>query len=89
MDEAQIADFLVTIQGHRFEDIFLVALFTGMREGEILGLTWDCVDFVLETILINKQVQLHQEMGIDAYALVSTKNGHVQAAASQSSTSTG
>lgn len=75
LDEVQIADFLIAIQGHRFEDIFLVALFTGMREGEILGLTWDCVDFVLGTILINKQIQLHQEMGIDAYALVSTKNG--------------
>ena len=75
LDEAQIADFLIAIQGHRFEDIFLVALFTGMREGEVLGLTWDCVDFGRGTILINKQIQLHQEMGIDAYALVSTKNG--------------
>ena len=75
LDEAQIADFLIAIQGHRFEDIFLVALFTGMREGEILGLTWDCVDFGCGTILINKQIQLHQEKGMDAYAIVSTKNG--------------
>ena len=27
------------IQGNRFEDAFLVTLFTGLRQGELLGLT--------------------------------------------------
>lgn len=75
LDENEIALFLKAIHGHRFESIFLTTLFTGLREGEVLGLTWDCIDFDRGILLINKQIQLHQEAGIDAYKLVSPKNG--------------
>lgn len=75
LDEDDIAKFLTAIKDSSYEDIFIVTLFTGLREGEVLGLTWDCVDFERGTLLINKQIQLHQEKGIDAYALVSPKNG--------------
>ena len=74
LDEVQIADFLKAIHGDRFEELFLVTLFTGLRQGEILSLTWDCVDFDNGTLLVNKQMQLHQEQGIKAYQLVPTKN---------------
>ena len=74
LDGVQNADFLKAIQGNRFEDLFLVTLFTGLRQGEVLGLTWDCIDFDNGTLLINKQMQLHQEQGIKAYQLVPTKN---------------
>ena len=37
-------------------------------------MTWDCVDFDNGTLLVNKQMQLHQEQGIKAYQLVPTKN---------------
>lgn len=37
-DNAQAA-FLKAIKGHRFEALYQVTLFTGMRQGEILGLT--------------------------------------------------
>ncbi len=73
-DEAQISDFLKAIQGSDFEDIFIVTLFTGLRQGEVLGLTWDCVDFTNGVLTINKQMQLHQESGMKAYTLVPTKN---------------
>ena len=75
LDENQIEAFLNAIKGDRFEDMFIVTLFTGMRQGEVLGLTWDCVDFEHGIITINKQMQLHQEKGSEAYQLVSTKNG--------------
>ncbi|WP_298023530.1 site-specific integrase [uncultured Dysosmobacter sp.] len=74
LDEPQITAFLRAIQGHRFEDIFIVTLFTGLREGEVLGLTWDCVDFKSGILIINKQMQLHQEQGMNAYVPVPTKN---------------
>ncbi|BAL00680.1 putative site-specific recombinase [Oscillibacter valericigenes Sjm18-20] len=75
LDEDDITLFLKKIQGHRFENLFITTLFTGMREGEVLGLTWDCVDFDNGILLINKQLQLHQETGMEAYKLVSPKNG--------------
>ena len=45
-----------------------------MREGEALGLTWDCADLDNGVITVNKQLQLHQEKGLAAYELVPTKN---------------
>ena len=45
LDETEIPKFLTAIKGSPYEDIFIVTLFTGLREGEVLGLTWDCVDF--------------------------------------------
>ena len=74
LDENDISAFLQAIRGHRFEDIFAVTLFTGLREGEVLGLTWDCIDFASALITVSKQMQLHQEGNDDAYELVSTKN---------------
>ena len=71
----QISAFLKAIQGDRFEDIFIVTLFTGLRQGELLGLTWDCVDFDNGILTIDKQMQLHQEQGMNAYPLAPTKNG--------------
>lgn len=54
LDEQQITAFLGAIKGHRLEYLFLVTLFTGMREGEVLGLTWDAVDLNVGTITVNK-----------------------------------
>lgn len=63
----QIARFLEAIQGHRHEILYKVALFTGMREGEILGLMWDCVDFEHNTITVDKQLRRAQEKGGEYY----------------------
>ena len=73
LDEDQISTFLKTIRGHRFEDLFTVTLFTGMREGEALGLMWDCVDLGKGTILVNKQLQLVRGTQGE-YRLAPTKN---------------
>ena len=54
LDEDATGRFLEAVKGHRYEGVFLVTLFTGMRQGEVLGLSWDCVDFDKGTIIINK-----------------------------------
>lgn len=46
--------FLNTCNNHRFEPLFYLALYTGMRMGEILGLTWSNVD-LKENIIHVKQ----------------------------------
>lgn len=74
MEQEDIAEFLKAIVGSRYEIVYLVTLFTGMRQGEVLGLTWDCVDFNANTLYINKQLQKSKKVG-GAYQLVSTKNG--------------
>lgn len=73
LDETQITAFLKAIRGHRFENLYTVTLFTGLREGEVLGLMWDCVDLDKGTLLINKQLQLSRGSGGE-YVLVPTKN---------------
>lgn len=74
LDDEAVGAFLETIKGHKFETIYTVTLFTGMREGEALGLTWDCVDFEKGTLTINKQLQ-KERRGNGTYHLVSPKNG--------------
>lgn len=73
LEEDQIARFLEAIQGHRHEILYKVALFTGMREGEVLGLMWDCVDFEHNTITVDKQLRRAQEKG-GKYYLAPPKN---------------
>ena len=73
MDEYLITDFLEAIRGEEYEHLFFVTLFTGMRKGEVLGLTWDCVDFSRGAILVDKQLQRPRE-GDGKCILVTTKN---------------
>lgn len=47
----QIAD------GDEYGALFKMILFTGLRESEAIGLTWDCVDFNAGTIKVCKQLQ--------------------------------
>ena len=73
LDEAQIKEFLKAIKGSLFEDLFIVTLFTGMREGEVCGLMWDCVDLKTGTLTVNKQLQyIRKSQG--QYRMVPTKN---------------
>lgn len=51
-------EFLKAIEGHRHEVLFLVALYTGLREGEILALTWNDIDFIKNTITVSKTVSI-------------------------------
>lgn len=74
LDNEAITSFLKAIEGHRFEALFILTLFTGLRRGEVCGLTWDCVDLDKGSIFINKQLQnIPGEPG--KFRLVSSKNG--------------
>lgn len=63
LDEEQSRRFLDAIQGHPLETLFTLTLFTGLREGEVLGLTWDCVDFQKGVIRVEKQLQREKQKG--------------------------
>lgn len=72
LDDAQIGAFLEAIKGHQSENLFLVDLFTGMRQEEILGLQWGCVDFDHGTIRVDKQ--LYQPPKGGGYTFETLKN---------------
>lgn len=73
LDEQESKAFLQAIKGHRFEVLFTLTLFTGLREGEALGLKWDCVDFGKGVILVDKQLQREKKKG-GAYIFAPLKN---------------
>lgn len=73
LSEDQLSGFLEAISGHRYELLYFITVFTGMRQGEVLGLSWDCVDFERGTLTINKQLVRNRGEG-PSYILASTKN---------------
>lgn len=80
MDKDKLKMFLKEIQGKRYEYLFFVDVFTGMREGEIAGLTWDCVDFDKGLIHVKKQLKRKNGKG-NRYFFDSLKNGKTRVVA--------
>ena len=73
LKDHEVPMFLQAIKGHQFESLFYVALFTGMRESELIGLTWDCIDFPHGTIHIYRQLRKTREKK-GSYVFTSLKN---------------
>ena len=68
--------FFAEIKGKAYENLFFVDVFTGLRESEIIGLTWDCVDFKKGIIRIEKQFKRERQTGGgNKYRFDSLKNG--------------
>ena len=67
LDNEQIKTFLEAIYGHKHELLFKTALFTGLRQGELLGLAWDCVDFDKGTVTVKRQLRREQQKGGQYY----------------------
>ncbi|HLH70450.1 MAG TPA: site-specific integrase, partial [Candidatus Dormibacteraeota bacterium] len=49
--------FLVAIRGHRLEALYVVALALGLRQAEILGLTWGDVDLEAGMLQVRRTLQ--------------------------------
>ena len=73
LDTEDIQKFLTEIRGNPFEILLSVTLFMGLREGEVLALSWHNIDFEHGTVLINCQLQRFRE-GKGVYRIVPTKN---------------
>lgn len=69
-----ISDFLEVIKGDPFERVFMVDLFSGLRQSEILGLQWEDVDFAKGEITVCRQLQKERK-GNGYLFLDETKNG--------------
>jgi integrase len=56
-DAGQVRTFLEAIRGHRLEALFTVAVVTGLRQGELLGLRWSDVDLAAGTLTVRQALQ--------------------------------
>lgn len=52
----QQSRFIAAIKGHNLEILFLVALGTGLRIGELLGLKWSDIDFTTNNLTVNRTI---------------------------------
>lgn len=77
MTDAQVKDFLRVASTDSLEIIMKVILFTGLRESEALGLTWDCIDFKAGTVKVCKQLQ-KRKLEDGGATLAPTKSGRTR-----------
>jgi len=70
LNEEQARQLLVIASGSLYETVFCLALISGMRKGELLGLKWSDLDLKKGTILVQRQLQLIKPEG---YILVPPK----------------
>ena len=74
LTDEQVKDFLRESSNDDLEIILKVILFTGLRESEALGLTWDNIDFKAGTLKVCKQLQ-KRRIADGGATLAPTKNG--------------
>ena len=72
-DENQANEFLLAAKGTRNETLYHLAIATGLRQSEILGLKWTDLDWKKRTLLVQRQLKRQFE-GQDYYAQPKTKN---------------
>jgi integrase len=70
LSEEQARQLLAIASGSLYETVFCLALISGMRKGELLGLKWSDLDQTKGTILVQRQLQLVKPEG---YILVPPK----------------
>ena len=59
VEQRAFLDFLDRPENERWKSLFVTMFGTGCRVGEVIGLTWDDVDFDANTISINHNLTYH------------------------------
>ncbi len=62
--EEQCRQFLIAAAESPYDTLFCLALTTGMRQGELLGLKWADLDWEKGTLLIQRQLQRVEHQGL-------------------------
>jgi integrase len=55
---AQLRVFLASVRHHELREVFIVAAFTGLRRGELLGLAWDDVDLAGASLRVRQSLSV-------------------------------
>lgn len=75
LKDADIPKFLSAIDKSPLRNALAVCLFAGLREGELLGLSWRQIDFENGKILVSQQLQREKKAGGIYYICDTTKSG--------------
>ena len=75
LDKDEIKRLLASLEGDREEFLFKTALATGLRSGELIGLTWNCIDFDAGIIRIVQQMTSPRKKG-ESYEITETKSSN-------------
>lgn len=75
LSEEEVKSFLSVIQGHPRYPLYLTAIATGMREGELLGLQWQDVDLEHGVIRVRQQLKARGGVKPPRFAPVKTDRG--------------
>ncbi|MGA7607934.1 MAG: site-specific integrase [Anaerolineales bacterium] len=64
LTDSQVRVFLSAARGLRHEALFWMAVFTGLREGELFGLKWSDLDWQTKHLKVQRQLQRLQGKGM-------------------------
>jgi integrase len=64
LTDTQVQTLLLGVRGTRFEALYLLAVTTGLREGELLGLKWSDLDWITRHLSIQRQLQRLHDLGL-------------------------
>lgn len=53
-NESDLKKYLPVLKNFKYFDVVYLALETGLRRGELLALTWDCINFDRKTLCVTK-----------------------------------
>ena len=73
LDTPELSKLLAFLKGHEHDALIVTAIFTGLRSGELLGLTWDSVDFENGLIRVTKQLAQPRKKG-EVFRFATPKN---------------
>ncbi len=72
LNQEQIQRFLAAAVGHRLEALFVLALASGMRKGELMALKWQDINFLAGTLQV-RRILTHMP------ARLNGKGGYIEA----------
>jgi integrase len=56
LNESQVSQMLVAAKGHRWEALYHLAVISGMRQMELLGLKWTDLDWIRQVLRVERQL---------------------------------
>ena len=64
LDDTQVRSLIMVSKGTKYETLFWLAVNTGLREGELIGLKWSDLDWKTQKLQIQRQVQRTKDQGL-------------------------